>query len=571
MPALLETLAKGIEKRLSLVENLLVRFEKFYLVFSGFIMGRYPRFRREERLLEIFAAVPALLTLSPIKLISALTLRRKVRSLLGGALKAIVYGGGPLPAYLDRFFAAIGVDVLEGYGLTEASPIVSVRSERAPVLGTAGRPLPSTEVRIVGDKGEVLPPGRKGEVQVRGPQVMMGYYQDAVATRQVLSPEGWLETGDGGMLTIDGNLVIAGRMKHTIVLRLRRAGGAGAHRGGDPGVTVHPAGRGGGRQPRRAGDSPGARTRKRCASSRRPAGSRGRTIASSWAARRSTDSSRKRSQSRLVNNGILFPGRQGCPNRPSALALRSGPRAHADPDQTPRGDLGDLQRRHRPTLSLLRLSHLPSDLGDARKPLPPTGPWRLRAPRVGLQLSVAAPACAPHRHRPRAGPWSARFGPAACSSSSSLAMSAPLPVPGNGAWTSAACPPAARAASPLCSSLRGGGRTLAGLAAGGARSRPPAPGRCAAGNTRSLPGKDRAAPSFTSRTRGGQVLDEVAVVGHEDHGARELREGSQEHVLGGEVQVVGRLVQDQQVSGPKEQEQQRQAAPLPAAQDRNGS
>ncbi|HET6485146.1 MAG TPA: AMP-binding protein, partial [Spirochaetia bacterium] len=161
MPALLETLAKSIEKRLSFVENLLVRFEKFYLVFSGFIMGRYPRFRREERLLEIFAAVPALLTLSPIKLVSALTLRRKIRSLLGGALRAIVYGGGPLPAYLDRFFAAIGVDVLEGYGLTEASPIVSVRSERAPVLGTAGRPLPSTEVRIVGDKGEVLPPGRK--------------------------------------------------------------------------------------------------------------------------------------------------------------------------------------------------------------------------------------------------------------------------------------------------------------------------------------------------------------------------------------------------------------------------
>ncbi len=218
VPPLLENLAKSLEKRLGLVEGIFIRFEKFYLVFSGFVMGRYPRFRREERLLEIFAAVLPLVLLSPVKLASHFILRKKAWALLGGNLLAIVTGGGPLPAHLDRFFAAIGVDVLEGYGLTEASPIVAVRVDKYPVLGTVGRPLPQTEVRIVGENGEVLPAGRKGSVRIKGPQIMMGYYKDPVSTRQILSADGWLDTGDSGILTYDGNLVITGRTKHTIVL-----------------------------------------------------------------------------------------------------------------------------------------------------------------------------------------------------------------------------------------------------------------------------------------------------------------------------------------------------------------
>jgi long-chain acyl-CoA synthetase len=142
-----------------------------------------------------------------------------MRALMGGNLKAIICGGGPLAISLDRFFAAIGIDILEGYGLTEASPIVSVRPEKFPVLGTVGRPLPDTEIRIAGENGESLPFGRKGTVYVKGPQVMQGYYKDPAATRDILSPDGWLDTGDLGMRTIDGNLMITGRMKNAIVLR----------------------------------------------------------------------------------------------------------------------------------------------------------------------------------------------------------------------------------------------------------------------------------------------------------------------------------------------------------------
>ena len=71
----------------------------------------------------------------------------------------------------------------------------------------------------MGENGESLPQGRKGTVMAKGPQMMLGYYKDPVATRQILSADGWLNTGDTGILTVDGNLVITGRMKHTIVMR----------------------------------------------------------------------------------------------------------------------------------------------------------------------------------------------------------------------------------------------------------------------------------------------------------------------------------------------------------------
>jgi len=219
VPSLLEIMQKSIEKRVNRFDSFLIRFEKFYLVFSGYVMGRYPRFKREERLLEIFAAILPLLLLAPVKLASHFLLRRRMRALMGGNLRAIICGGGPLAISLDRFFTAIGIDILEGYGLTEASPIVSVRPEKSPVLGTVGRPLPDTEIRIVGENGESLPSGRKGTVHVKGPQIMQGYYKDPAATRDILSPDGWLDTGDLGMRTVDGNLMITGRMRNAIVLR----------------------------------------------------------------------------------------------------------------------------------------------------------------------------------------------------------------------------------------------------------------------------------------------------------------------------------------------------------------
>lgn len=142
----------------------------------------------------------------PLFLLGELLAFRRLRRALGGRLRLAISGGGTLPLEVDRFFKACGLTLLNGYGLTEASPIVSVRTPEDNVLGTAGRPLPGTEVRLEG-----------GTIKVKGPQVMMGYYKDPEATAQVLKG-GWLDTGDLGSITSGGHLVITGRAKDTIVL-----------------------------------------------------------------------------------------------------------------------------------------------------------------------------------------------------------------------------------------------------------------------------------------------------------------------------------------------------------------
>lgn len=152
-----------------------------------------------------------------------------VRLKAGGCLKATISGGGALPSAIDAFFSNIGIDVLEGYGLTETCPVLAVRVPGKKVRGTVGPVIPQTELRIVDiDTHEILYPppadsgsdgiGRKGEIQVRGPQVMKGYYKDPELTRTVLSDDGWFRTGDLGAVTRQGCLRILGRCKSTIVL-----------------------------------------------------------------------------------------------------------------------------------------------------------------------------------------------------------------------------------------------------------------------------------------------------------------------------------------------------------------
>jgi long-chain acyl-CoA synthetase len=151
----------------------------------------------------------------------------RIRMSAGGSLKATVSGGGALPIEIDRFFNYVGIPVLEGYGLTETSPVLAVRTEEQLVAGTVGPMLDRTELRIVDlESNEVLFPndnlphqgrGRRGEIQVRGPQVMKGYYQDPDQTARTIQ-DGWFRTGDLGVMTFNDCLKILGRSKATIVL-----------------------------------------------------------------------------------------------------------------------------------------------------------------------------------------------------------------------------------------------------------------------------------------------------------------------------------------------------------------
>jgi long-chain acyl-CoA synthetase len=132
----------------------------------------------------------------------------KLRFSLGG-------GAAVQTAVAERWREITGSDVVEGYGLTEASPVVSINPIRGPKLGTVGLPVPSTEVAIRDDAGRDLPAGETGEVCVRGPQVMQGYWQRPDETRLVLS-DGWLRTGDIGTLDAGGYLRILDRKKDMI-------------------------------------------------------------------------------------------------------------------------------------------------------------------------------------------------------------------------------------------------------------------------------------------------------------------------------------------------------------------
>lgn len=158
------------------------------------------------------------LLLYPWKLLGNVLVFKKVKAMLGTNFRAGVAGGGAYPKAIDQFFWALGINVVEGYGMTETAPVVAVRPVDAPIFGCIGTPIRGVSARIVDMEGNVLKPGNKGVLQIKGGTVMKGYYKRPELTEKVISPDGWLDTGDLAIESIHGELKILGRVKDTIVL-----------------------------------------------------------------------------------------------------------------------------------------------------------------------------------------------------------------------------------------------------------------------------------------------------------------------------------------------------------------
>ncbi len=206
----------GVKKRLF---DFFVGIGIAHTSMRNLVFGLVPDFHGRNRLLDaVLGAVPWLF-LSPFKALGDLLVFGKIREKLGGRFQAGISGGGALPSQVDGFFGAVGILLLEGYGLTETAPVIAVRRQSEPRPGCVGHIIENTEVKVVDDAGSALPVGQKGVIMVRGGQVMQGYYKKPEATAKVLSADGWLNTGDLGMLTRDGEIKITGRAKDTIVLR----------------------------------------------------------------------------------------------------------------------------------------------------------------------------------------------------------------------------------------------------------------------------------------------------------------------------------------------------------------
>jgi len=140
----------------------------------------------------------------------------KVRQAMGGKLRFFIGGGALLDIELQRFFYAIGIPMFQGYGLSEATPVIAANGLRKHKLGSSGVLVANLDLKICDSEGKELPLGEKGEIVVKGENVMLGYWKNPEATKQTVI-DGWLYTGDMGYMDKDGFLYVLGRFKSLLI------------------------------------------------------------------------------------------------------------------------------------------------------------------------------------------------------------------------------------------------------------------------------------------------------------------------------------------------------------------
>lgn len=152
----------------------------------------------------------------PLHAIFDAILFKKIRQFFGGNLEFFIGGGALLDIALQRYFYAIGIPMMQGYGLSEATPIISSNALHKHKLGSSGFLVDQLDIRICDDDGNDLPVGQKGEIVVKGENVMYGYWKNEKATAETVI-NGWLHTGDMGYMDADGFLYVLGRFKSLLI------------------------------------------------------------------------------------------------------------------------------------------------------------------------------------------------------------------------------------------------------------------------------------------------------------------------------------------------------------------
>jgi long-chain acyl-CoA synthetase len=156
------------------------------------------------------------LFIKPLLMLFDKILYSKVREGFGGNLQYFIGGGALLDIDLQKFFYAIGIPMYQGYGLTEASPVISANNPAKHKMGSSGALVKNIDLKICDDDGNALPVGQKGEIVINGENVMVGYWDNPEATAETIK-DGWLYTGDLGYLDSDGFLYVLGRFKSLLI------------------------------------------------------------------------------------------------------------------------------------------------------------------------------------------------------------------------------------------------------------------------------------------------------------------------------------------------------------------
>lgn len=206
------------EKIFNIFKFVAVRF----ISSKKYLRGEHVQYKAENVVVDLFKRLKAILFVIVFfipKKLGDILVFKKILAATGGNMRYSVSAGGALPSYIDDLFSAMGLQILEGYGLTEA-PLVSFRRPGNIVLGTVGFVLDDTEIKLLDSYGNDVTsiPDVKGTLHIKGPQVLSSYYKNKEKTAEVLDADGWFNTGDLVKITTSGMLSIVGRSKDTIVL-----------------------------------------------------------------------------------------------------------------------------------------------------------------------------------------------------------------------------------------------------------------------------------------------------------------------------------------------------------------